>query len=300
VAVFTNLTQDHLDYHGSMDAYWAAKAALFDWPACRRRCQHRRPARRATGAARRARGLDVWTVSLHQPARLQAQDVRYGAHGLRWTLCEGAQTQVLDTALVGQYNVSNLLGVLAALRALGVPLADAARVCADLPAVPGRMERIGRPWAGRRWSWSTTPTRPTRWTRPWPRCARWPPSAAAACGACSAAAATATRQAPADGRGRAGRRRPRGGDQRQPALEPPQAIIDEILRGMRRAPRCWSNPTAPRHRHRGGAGRRARRGADCRQGPRGLPGRGRRQAPFSDQAQARQALDAWLAQGAAA
>jgi UDP-N-acetylmuramoyl-L-alanyl-D-glutamate--2,6-diaminopimelate ligase len=130
---------------------WTTTAAWTPTGRPRRRCstgrpagggrQHRRPARRATGAAP-ARAGWMWTVSLHQPARLQAQDVRYGAHGLRWTLCEGAQTQVLDTALVGEYNVSNLLGVLAALRALGVPLADAARVCADLPAVPGRMQRI--------------------------------------------------------------------------------------------------------------------------------------------------------------
>ncbi|HOV18631.1 MAG TPA: UDP-N-acetylmuramoyl-L-alanyl-D-glutamate--2,6-diaminopimelate ligase [Ottowia sp.] len=143
VAVFTNLTQDHLDYHGSIDAYWAAKAALFAWPGLQAAVINVDDPRGASLAEQtRARGVDVWTVSLRQPARVQALDVGYGAHGLRWTLREGAQAMVMDTALVGEYNISNLLGVIAALRALGVPLADAARVCADLPPVPGRMERV--------------------------------------------------------------------------------------------------------------------------------------------------------------
>ncbi len=143
VAVFTNLTQDHLDYHGSMDAYWAAKAALFAWSGLQAAVINIDDPRGAQLAEHtRARGLDVWTVSLHQPARLQAQDVGYGARGLRWTLREGAQELTLDTTLVGEYNVSNMLGVLAALRALGVPLANAVRVCTDLPPVPGRMERV--------------------------------------------------------------------------------------------------------------------------------------------------------------
>ena len=143
VAVFTNLTQDHLDYHGSIDAYWAAKAALFAWPGLQAAVINIDDPRGAPLAEQtRARGVDVWTVSLQQPARVQALDVGYGAHGLRWTLREGAQAMVMDTALVGEYNISNLLGVIAALRALGVPLADATRVCADLPPVPGRMERV--------------------------------------------------------------------------------------------------------------------------------------------------------------
>ena len=143
VAVFTNLTQDHLDYHGSMDAYWAAKAALFAWPGLQAAVINIDDPRGASLAEQtRARGVDVWTVSLRQPARVQALDVGYGAHGLRWTLREGAQAMVMDTALVGEYNISNLLGVIAALRALGVLLADAVRVCADLPDVPGRMERV--------------------------------------------------------------------------------------------------------------------------------------------------------------
>ena len=143
VACFTNFTQDHLDYHGSMDAYWAAKAALFDWPGLQAAVVNVDDPRGAELLERaRARGLDVWSVSLRLGARLHAADLAYGERGLRWTLREGSQAAPMATPLVGAYNVSNLLGVIGALRALGVPLADAARVCADLPPVPGRMERV--------------------------------------------------------------------------------------------------------------------------------------------------------------
>ncbi len=143
VAGFTNFTQDHLDYHGGMDAYWAAKAALFDWPGLQAVVVNVDDPRGAELIAHaRARGLDAWSVSLHPGARLHAADVVYGERGLCWTVREGAQALPLATALVGEYNVANLMGVIGALRALGVPLQDAVRACADLPPVPGRMERV--------------------------------------------------------------------------------------------------------------------------------------------------------------
>lgn len=146
VAVFTNFSQDHLDYHGSMEAYWAAKSALFDWPGLRAAVINVDDPRGAWLVDQACgRGLDVWTVSLRQPARLQATELAYGERGLRWSVREGAESVPLSTALVGEYNAANLLGVIGALRALGVPLAEAARVCAELPPVPGRMERVELP-----------------------------------------------------------------------------------------------------------------------------------------------------------
>ena len=148
VAVFTNFTQDHLDYHGSMAAYWAAKSALFDWPGLQAAViQAGDPRAGELVGKAEARGLDPWTVSRHGPARLWAEEIGYGEHGLHWTVCEGAQRVPLQTTLVGDYNIDNLMCVLAALRALGVPLADAVAACRELPAVPGRMERIGAPGA---------------------------------------------------------------------------------------------------------------------------------------------------------
>ena len=148
VAVFTNFSQDHLDYHGSMAAYWAAKSALFDWPGLQAAVLQIDDPRAGELLGKvEARGLDCWTVSRRQPARLRAEDIGYGERGLRWTVCEGAERVRLQTALVGDYNIDNLMGVLAVLRALGVPLAAAVAACADLPPVPGRMERIGAPGA---------------------------------------------------------------------------------------------------------------------------------------------------------
>ena len=148
VAVFTNFTQDHLDYHGSMQAYWEAKADLFRWPGLEAaviNLDDPRGAELADLAA--AQGVDVWTVSLHQPARLMASDLTYGADGLQWQVHEGGESVSLRTPLVGDYNASNLMGVLGAMRALGVPLADAAAACQALPPVPGRMQRIDAPGA---------------------------------------------------------------------------------------------------------------------------------------------------------
>ena len=148
VAVFTNFTQDHLDYHGSMQAYWGAKADLFRWPeleAAVINLDDPRGAELADLAV--AQGVDVWTVSLHQPARLTASDLTYGADGLQWRVHEGGESVSLRTPLVGDYNASNLMGVLGAMRALGVPLADAAAACHALPPVPGRMQRIDAPGA---------------------------------------------------------------------------------------------------------------------------------------------------------
>ena len=146
VAVFTNFTQDHLDYHGSMEAYWQAKAALFDTPGLQAAVVNIDDAQGARLHAQlAARALDLWSYALHGPARLQAQDIGFAAGGLRFAVAEGAQREWLQTRLIGHYNVSNLLGVIATLRALGVPLAQAVRACAALSPVPGRMEQIAQP-----------------------------------------------------------------------------------------------------------------------------------------------------------
>lgn len=146
VAIFTNFTQDHLDYHGGMDAYWAAKAELFRWPGLRAAVVNTDDAmglELLDGLA--GAGLDLWSVAIDRPARLQAVDVGYGQEGLQFTVLEGTERHVLETSLVGQYNVSNLLGVIAAMRALGVPLRAAVAACGALLPVPGRMERLLAP-----------------------------------------------------------------------------------------------------------------------------------------------------------
>jgi UDP-N-acetylmuramyl-tripeptide synthetase len=143
VAAFTNFTQDHLDYHGSMEAYWQAKAELFRWPGLQAAVLNVDDAKGMDLEEELAGGaLDLWTTSCEREARLQAQEIGYGDEGLRFVIAEGSERHQLQTQLIGQYNVANLLGVIGMMRALGVPLANAVAACADLLPVPGRMERI--------------------------------------------------------------------------------------------------------------------------------------------------------------
>jgi murE/murF fusion protein len=144
VALFTNFTRDHLDYHGSMDAYWDAKVQLFRWPGLSAAVVNIDDEKGAQLAdALRARGdLDLWTYSVERDARLAASGLGYRDDGLCFTLREGAQRVELGSGLIGQYNASNLLAVIGGLRALGVSLEDAARVCAHVTPVPGRMQRV--------------------------------------------------------------------------------------------------------------------------------------------------------------
>jgi UDP-N-acetylmuramoyl-L-alanyl-D-glutamate--2,6-diaminopimelate ligase len=146
VAGFTNFTQDHLDYHGSMETYWAAKAELFEWPGLQAAVLNVDDAKGDLLEAKLQGGrLDVWTYSCQRDARLRALDIGYTSEGLRFVIAEGGERHVLQTKLIGQYNVSNLLGVLGMMRALGVPLQAAVAACADLLPVPGRMERLNQP-----------------------------------------------------------------------------------------------------------------------------------------------------------
>jgi UDP-N-acetylmuramyl-tripeptide synthetase len=145
VAVFTNFSQDHLDYHGTMEAYWEAKAELFRWPGLRAAVVNVDDEKGLALSQSLEGGVELWTTSCEQPARLRAVDIDYGEHGLRFVVQEGAQRHVIATQLIGHYNVSNLLGVIGAMRALGVGLGEAVQACGSLLPVPGRMERLREP-----------------------------------------------------------------------------------------------------------------------------------------------------------
>ncbi|RTL39575.1 MAG: UDP-N-acetylmuramoyl-L-alanyl-D-glutamate--2,6-diaminopimelate ligase [Burkholderiales bacterium] len=143
VAVFTNFTQDHLDYHGTMDAYWAAKRALFSFPGLRAAVVNLDDPKGPPLAAELA-ALDVWTTGVERSdARLSARGLHYTGEGLAFTLHEGADAVAVQTSLIGDYNAANLLGVAGALRAQGHALADVARVLSHVTPVPGRMQRVG-------------------------------------------------------------------------------------------------------------------------------------------------------------
>jgi len=141
VALFTNFTQDHLDYHRTMEAYWEAKARLFAWPGLKAAVLNIDDARGASLASS-LRGLDLWTYSAQRDARLRAVDIGYSEGGLGFDVVEGAARATVRTRLIGDYNVANLLAVIGAMRAAGVTLADAAQSCSTLTPVPGRMDRV--------------------------------------------------------------------------------------------------------------------------------------------------------------
>jgi UDP-N-acetylmuramoyl-L-alanyl-D-glutamate--2,6-diaminopimelate ligase len=146
-AVFTNFTQDHLDYHGSMESYWQAKAALFDWPHLKAAVVNIDDPQGLVLLDRlhdslSGRTLDVWTVAIDKPARLQAVNIRTTPAGLAFDVLEGGESHPLQTTLVGRYNVSNLLGVIASMRSLEMPLAACLLACGQITPVPGRLEVV--------------------------------------------------------------------------------------------------------------------------------------------------------------
>ena len=157
VALFTNFTRDHLDYHGSMDNYWAAKRLLFGWVGLKSAVVNVDDDAGALLAGELRLGqVDAWTYSTRADsgARLVAEDIGYRDGGLAFTLAEDvaiggrARREPIVTTLIGDYNVHNLLAVIGGLRALGVPLADAARVAGLVTPVPGRMQRVAANAAG--------------------------------------------------------------------------------------------------------------------------------------------------------
>ncbi len=144
VAVFTNFTQDHLDYHGSMQNYWAAKASLFNWPGLQSAVINIDDAKGLDLSLQlKASNVDLWTVSINTPATLQAQKIEQHAGRLTFEVVEGSQRETVTATAIGLYNVSNLLGVIGAMRAVGITLGDAVRACCDLPVVPGRLNTLG-------------------------------------------------------------------------------------------------------------------------------------------------------------
>jgi UDP-N-acetylmuramoyl-L-alanyl-D-glutamate--2,6-diaminopimelate ligase len=140
VAVFTNLTRDHLDYHGTMDAYQAAKAMLADYlrPHGVLVVNADDPAWRALPSGRRRVTFSVRTST----AEAHASDIRYGPRGSVWTLVLGGDTACVQLPLIGDFNVANALGAAAAAWATGLPTAEIAERLKALPQVPGRLEMI--------------------------------------------------------------------------------------------------------------------------------------------------------------
>ncbi len=139
-ALFTNLTHDHLDYHGTMAAYAEAKAKLFDSPGPETAVLNLDdPFGRELAKRTRARTLGYSISGFTQGEFLVGE--RTGQN----TLKIGTNSESIEVAFphVGAFNLSNALGVLGCLIARGIPFAEGARLLEKLPPVPGRMQAIG-------------------------------------------------------------------------------------------------------------------------------------------------------------
>jgi UDP-N-acetylmuramoyl-L-alanyl-D-glutamate--2,6-diaminopimelate ligase len=145
IAVFTNFTQDHLDYHGSMQVYWDAKLKLFQWPSLKATVINIDDSKgQELVNILKDKDLDIWTVAIDHSARIKAFDINYNKYGLQFSIIEDNQIHLIETKFVGKYNVSNLLGIIAAMRACGIALIDCVEACKSLTAVPGRMDMLAK------------------------------------------------------------------------------------------------------------------------------------------------------------
>src|SRR5947208_7394879 len=151
VAVFTNLTQDHLDFHGTLDAYRLAKRRLFELLA-----ESPKPTRTAVvnaddpAGASMVRGLavDVLTFGLGAGARVRAVEHRSSIDGIRMTVETPRGRVALTSPLIGEHNVMNLLGAVATGLGLGLEPPAIAQALAAVGTVPGRFEQVqaGQPF----------------------------------------------------------------------------------------------------------------------------------------------------------
>ena len=140
-ALFTNLSHDHLDYHGSMQAYAEAKAALFAMPGLEAAVLNLDDAFGRELARRLARRVRCIGYAMDAPLA-GATDEFIGLQPSMQLVSSWGRAP-LATRQVGRFNLSNALGVLGCLVARGIAFADAVRLLANLPAVPGRMEAVG-------------------------------------------------------------------------------------------------------------------------------------------------------------
>jgi UDP-N-acetylmuramoyl-L-alanyl-D-glutamate--2,6-diaminopimelate ligase len=150
VALLTNLSRDHLDYHGTMRRYKAAKARLFRWPTlCHavvnlddgfgreiaQRWQHRRASLIGYGFGRRG--------ARQCAARVEGRNLQLGAAGIAFDVVSPWGRAAVRSPLLGAFNAANLLATLSVLLASGVDAGEAAAALGRLAPVPGRMARYG-------------------------------------------------------------------------------------------------------------------------------------------------------------
>jgi UDP-N-acetylmuramoyl-L-alanyl-D-glutamate--2,6-diaminopimelate ligase len=137
VVTFTNLTRDHLDYHGSMDEYLRAKARLLS-----HLLPHGTVVYNLDDAAWKELRTDRRRVAFSErvPAEVHAKNVAFSASGTEWTLVLNEDTVHVRLPLIGNFNIANALAAAASAYALGMPANRIAERLTSMPQVPGRLE----------------------------------------------------------------------------------------------------------------------------------------------------------------
>jgi UDP-N-acetylmuramoyl-L-alanyl-D-glutamate--2,6-diaminopimelate ligase len=140
VVVYTNLTRDHLDYHGTMEEYFRAKARLLEYllphGTVVYNLDEKAWAELRTDRRRLAFSERVMTAEVH------SENVRFGPRGSEWTLALVGERLRVQLPLIGDFNVMNALGAAAAAYALGTHTPKIAERLSSLPQVPGRLELV--------------------------------------------------------------------------------------------------------------------------------------------------------------
>lgn len=147
VAAFTNLTHDHLDYHGTLQAYQQAKFRLFQRPELRHAVVNIDDAAgRELAASLAPELLSAYSLEDKQGVAFRAADIHAGARGLIFNLVTPGATAQIVTHVVGRHNISNMLLVAAVLSYLGWSVKRQARVLGELDPVDGRLQTVS--WQG--------------------------------------------------------------------------------------------------------------------------------------------------------
>lgn len=142
VAVFSNLSRDHLDYHGTLEAYGAAKAQLFAWDSLKARVINLDDAFGRALAAQPGARLIGYSLS-DESATLYCRSIQFSDQGVVAQLITSQGEGLLRSPLLGRFNLSNLLAVVGALLALNYPLDEVLALLPQLTPPPGRMQRLG-------------------------------------------------------------------------------------------------------------------------------------------------------------
>ncbi len=144
-AVYTNLTRDHLDYHGSMAAYAAAKARLFRRPELALAVINGDDPLARLMLSGLPPGVRVLATGEDEAVTLRVIDWQPHETGQRALVATPEGERVIDLPLMGRFNLDNVLLAIATLHGLGHALTDLFTAAADLTVVPGRMQALTRP-----------------------------------------------------------------------------------------------------------------------------------------------------------